>query len=112
MGKVYPQEILERRRKEKEQKRLQNVAQNKRPFCRVVDIDSRRSFRKNREARRRIDSRNIRAEMKRNEETTVFEGSHITRLGGLPRSIRELNRFLSTLDKREQLKIERLVEDL
>ena len=68
--------------------------------------------REKKQAQQRIDAHFIREEMRRNSGTTVFGGSHVTTGGRMPRSVREVKRFLGTLSAGEQKKIERLVEDI
>ena len=78
----------------------------------VIDLDSRRKYAAKKKVHERIDEREIEREMKKNSQTTSFGGSHRVRLEGLPRSVREVKRFLATLSEHEQLKAERIVEDI
>ncbi len=81
----------------------------------VIDLDSRREPAAEKKVRERVETNNVREVMEQKAQIKRFGASRIVNedyLKELPRSVREVRRFLATLSEREQLKAERLVEDI
>ncbi len=78
----------------------------------VIDLDSRRNARTQKNVHERIDERDIEQEMKENGKTTKFRGSHTVVPVENPRSIKEMERVLGNLDTLDKKRARRILEDI